>query len=60
MTSNSKHKPECNRGRIKGLGGNRKVWGCFSSNSVGDIKLIDGNLNGDGYKRSSRKIYLCQ
>lgn len=34
---------------VKQGGGNVIVWGCFSTNGVGTLVFIDGNMNGDMY-----------
>lgn len=34
---------------MKQGGGNVIVWGCFSTNGVGTLVFIDGNMNGDMY-----------
>lgn len=36
---------------VKGAGGHVMVWGSFSSQGVGDIHLVDGNMDGDQYTR---------
>ena len=36
---------------VKGGGGSVMVWGSFSSQGVGEIHLVEGNMDGDQYTR---------
>lgn len=40
-----KYDPKCIVPTVKHGGGNLLVWGCFSGQSIGDIKRIDGIMD---------------
>ena len=43
--------PECVIPTVKHGGGSVMVWGCFSSNGVGDLIRIDGIMRKEDYRR---------
>lgn len=36
------------------------MWGCFSFNGIGPLKVIDGSLNSDGYINILQSVLIPQ
>jgi hypothetical protein len=55
---NKRFDPKYTKGTVKFGGGNVMVWGCFSWNAIGPLRLVDGKMNAIQYREILEEAML--